>query len=84
MVEISLFRPEIQEAVARCAARIAQVLAEMVQRGKADGSLDPGLDEAAAVRFLQCLLQGMRVYGKSGPTLDAMQGLVSLALRALV
>jgi len=84
MVEITLFSPAVQDSVARCAARIAQVLTEMVRRGKADGSLDPDLDETAAVRFLQCLLQGMRVYGKTGPTLEAMQGLVSLALRALV
>jgi AcrR family transcriptional regulator len=82
-VELSTLDDEIAERVAATFRQRQQALAEMVERGQADGSIAARIDTADAARLVFCLLQGMRVLGKTGPAYEELAKSVELALQAL-
>jgi len=58
-------------------------LLTLLRQGQADGSIRPDLDVTAVARLLLCVLQGMRVIGKTGRTHPEMAALVGQAMRLL-
>jgi AcrR family transcriptional regulator len=82
-VELAAQDAEIADGVARVFAQRQQVLRELIERGMVDGSIAPGSDSAATARFIFCLIQGMRVYGKTAPTAAEMAQVVDVAMKVL-
>jgi AcrR family transcriptional regulator len=63
--------------------RTEQWLVQVVREGQMDGSIGAAIDGEAAARLLLCILQGMRIVGKTGRSRDEMDALVELALKVL-
>jgi AcrR family transcriptional regulator len=81
--ELAALDPEISTRVVAALRRREALLAELLQRGQADGSLPATLDVKATARFLLCLLQGLRVVGKTSPTRADTEAVVDVAMAAL-
>jgi len=82
-VELANFDPEIAGRVVDALTRREQLLADLLREGQGDGSVAAGVDVAATARCLLCLLQGLRVVGKTSPTLADMRAAVGVALKLL-
>ena len=81
--EIATFDPELARWLSGSLRRNETLLAGLLREGIADGSVPAHIDPAAAGRLLLCLIQGMRVVGKTGTTRKDTLALVDLALKAL-
>jgi AcrR family transcriptional regulator len=82
-VELSTFDSELARRVKGVLSRNEALLADIICKGQADGSITPDIDAEAAARLMLCILQGMRVVGKTGRTRDEMLALVDVALRVV-
>lgn len=82
-VELATRDEEVAARVAHVFQLRQQVLRELIERGQADGSIATSIDSADAARFMLCLIQGMRVYGKTGPAEHEMVKVVDLAMQSL-
>jgi AcrR family transcriptional regulator len=81
---------DLATADAEVAARVVGALevnedrlAALVALGQADGTIAPQLDAALTARLLLCVLQGMRVIGKTGRERAEMAALADGALKLL-
>ncbi|AJY47843.1 TetR/AcrR family transcriptional regulator [Martelella endophytica] len=81
--ELAAFDDEAAAKVAAALVRKEKLMAGYLEEGIADGSVDPGTDAAAAARFMLCVVNGMRVTGKTGRSREEMADVVELAMRAL-
>jgi TetR/AcrR family transcriptional repressor of nem operon len=82
-VELSTFDGELARRVKGVLGRNEALLADIIREGQADGSITPDVDVEAAARLMLCVLQGMRVVGKTGRTRDEMLAVVEVALRVI-
>ncbi len=82
--ELSTFEPEVARHIISALERNEAFLADLVRAGQEDQSLASTVDPGAASRMLLCLVQGMRIIGKTGRTREEMQAAVDTALRALI
>jgi AcrR family transcriptional regulator len=57
---------------------------DLIIKGQNDGSVRKDIAPASTATMLLCLIQGMRVVGKVGYSLAAMQQMISQALKMLV
>ncbi|WP_042439823.1 TetR/AcrR family transcriptional regulator [Streptacidiphilus albus] len=73
----------IGEVATRVLERRRAMLVELIELGRADGSVRTDVDSGAVAATLLCLTQGMRVVGKTGPAPEAMASVVSVALTLL-
>ncbi len=80
--ELSTAEPAAQRVAQALAANETRLLT-LLQQGQADGSIRLDLDAAAVARLLLCVLQGMRVVGKTGRTQPEMAALVGQVMRLL-
>lgn len=80
-VESSSLEPEIADKVAVSLDRVERVLRELVRQGVADGSLRADVDAKRTATTLLCLLQGLRVVGKSAGHRRKLRGLVDSAMK---
>ena len=83
LTEIATLEEKAARRVKEALSRSETRLADLIRRGKRDGSLAADLEEEAAARLMLCVLQGMRVIGKTGRTRAEMDGVVRLALKVL-
>ncbi len=81
--ELSTFDPEVARHIVSALERNEAFLAGLIREGQADGSISVSVEPDAAARMLLCLVQGMRVVGKTGRSREEMQAAVDTALRAL-
>ena len=81
--ELATFDDELARWVAASLRRNEALLAGLLRGGVADGSIPPHVDAAATARLLLCLIQGMRVVGKTGGSRKDMLALVDVALKTL-
>lgn len=58
-------------------------LVETIRQGQEDGSISSRLDAESTARLLLCVVQGMRVLGKTGRSHGEMMGVVENALELL-
>lgn len=65
-VELSLHDPDIAERVVASWHATETLLRDLLHQAEADGSIAVLDDRAATARALLCLMQGMRLIGKSG------------------
>src|SRR5450830_613210 len=74
-----VLRPYIETTL----QRIAGLLAAAVVRGQQAGAFKADLNEKAAGNFLLCIVQGLRVLGKSDLNRTELVAIVDMAMRAL-
>lgn len=81
--ELAIFDEEVARRVEASFDRNEKLMAELIEQGQADGSIPAGIDSKATARLMLCLLQGMRVIGKTGRTRAEMAAVVEVAMRTL-
>jgi dihydrodipicolinate reductase len=81
--ELATFDAEIGQRVTSALARNESLLGELIRQGQADGSISLTLDSQAAARLMLCVLQGMRVIGKTGRSKQDMQAVADAAMKFL-
>ena len=81
--ELATFDDELAQWVAASLRRNETLLAGLLRDGVADGSIPAHVDPGATARLLLCVIQGMRVVGKTGGTRKEMLALVDVALKTL-
>jgi TetR/AcrR family transcriptional repressor of nem operon len=64
--------------------RIATQFSLAIARGQQAGQFDRGLDAEEVGRFLLCIVQGLRVLGKTDMDKSALSSIVDMTMRALV
>lgn len=79
--ELATFDDEAARWVAAALLRIEAAITELLREGVADGSVPSGIDAAATARALLCMVQGMRLVGKTGRSRKDMHALVDVAMK---
>jgi TetR/AcrR family transcriptional repressor of nem operon len=64
--------------------RIATQFSLAIARGQQAGQFDRSLDAEQVGRFLLCIVQGLRVLGKTEMDKSALSSIVDMTMRALV
>ena len=82
-VEISIFDKEIIDYISLALKRIETLLVDLIQQGQIDGSISSHVDRVVTSRLLVCVLQGMRVVGKTGKTKQEMLSIVDNVMNML-
>lgn len=82
-VDLTSSDAEMAKRVASVLKALERRLVEAVRQGQADGSILSGLDAESAGRLLLCVVQGMRVVGKTGRSHGEMMDVVESALTLL-
>ena len=82
-MELAALECESAARVKGALSRSETLLADLVRKGQADGSITSDIDAQAAARLMLCILQGMRVIGKTGRTRAEMDAVADLALKAI-
>ena len=82
-MEVSTFDAEIGEIVTGSFRAREKLIADLLRIGQADGSISAAVDVKATARCLLCLMQGLRVMGKTAPTHDEMAAAVEVAMKVL-
>jgi TetR/AcrR family transcriptional repressor of nem operon len=83
-VELAIFDDEVGQRVAVALDQSEALLRELIRQGQADGSIASQIDSVATARLMLCLLQGMRVVGKTGRRRKDMAAVVEIAMKTLV
>ncbi|RIZ35923.1 transcriptional regulator [Pseudomonas aeruginosa] len=81
--ELATFDAEIAQRVTGSLERSETMLRELLRQGQNDGSIPSTLDSQATARLMLCVLQGMRVIGKSGRSKKDMQAVADAAMKLL-
>jgi TetR/AcrR family transcriptional repressor of nem operon len=81
--ELATFDPEVAKKVAVAMDTNEAVLLELIELGQNDGSVPAHIDGRATARLMLCLVQGMRVVGKTGRTREEMMAAVTVAMKTL-
>lgn len=81
--ELSTFDPEMAARVTSALAQVEAMLRDLIRLGQADGSIPSGINDAATATALLCLVEGLRVIGKTGRTRDETMAAVEQGLRLL-
>jgi TetR/AcrR family transcriptional repressor of nem operon len=74
----------LRERIASIHRRMATLLAATVIRGQASGAFNSTLDEKAVSNFLLCVIQGLRVLGRTAHQEGELLAIVEIAMRVLV
>jgi TetR/AcrR family transcriptional repressor of nem operon len=82
-VDLASSDPEIAKRVTAVLASQERRLVEFIREGQEDGSVSSRVDAAVTARLLLCVVQGMRVLGKTGRSREEMASLVDSALKLL-
>ena len=81
--DLATFDDELARWIASSLRRNETLLAKLLREGLADGSIPAHVDPAVTARLLLCLIQGMRLVGKTGGTRKEALALVDVALKTL-
>jgi TetR/AcrR family transcriptional regulator, transcriptional repressor for nem operon len=83
VIDLASSQPALADRLTAVLASHERRLLDSLREGQTDGSVAPGHDAATTARLLLCVMQGMRVLGKTGRTRAEMESLVKEALRLL-
>lgn len=81
--DLATFDAEIGQRVTGALTRSETMLNKLILEGQADSSISPELDSQDIARLMLCVLQGMRVIGKTGRSKQDMQAVANAALKCL-
>jgi TetR/AcrR family transcriptional repressor of nem operon len=79
--ELSTFDTEVAQRVTAALDECETLMVDLIRQGKADGSIPATLDSETTGRLLLCLLQGMRVVGKTGRSRREMTAVADTAMK---
>ena len=82
-VEMTTSDPEFARKVAAVFARREAHLVELLKLGQGDGSIPTHIDREGTARMMLCLLQGLRVVGKTGRTRKELLKVADTAMKTL-
>ena len=82
-VEFATFDTAVVNRVSGALADRESRLVELMHEARADGSAPARVDPSVTARLLLCVVQGMRVVGKTGRTRAEMEAVVADAMRLL-
>ncbi len=82
--ELATFDEEIALRVTTSLNRSEALLTELICQGQTDGSIPVSIDSQSTARSMLCLLQGMRIVGKTGRSKKEMQAVADMALKLLI
>jgi TetR/AcrR family transcriptional repressor of nem operon len=82
-VDLATSDPEIAQGAGDLFRRRESQLAELLQEGQSDGSISADIDREGTARLMLCLLQGLRVIGKTGRTRKELLMVVDVAMKTL-
>ena len=81
--ELATFDDELARWVTAALGRNEALMSELIRQGQADGSIPAHVDREASARLMLCLVQGMRLVGKTGRTRKEMAAVVEIAMKTL-
>lgn len=82
-IEVSTHDAEIAARVAAALNGLRARLETLIKRGQSDGSISPAVNSDMTAHILLCMVQGLRVVGKTGRTRAQTMEMVEQALRLL-
>jgi len=82
-VELATFDPEVAQRVKAALDKNERLMVDLIRQGQADGSIPATIDPKVTARLILCLLQGMRVIGKTGRKRTEMRAVVNAAMKLL-
>lgn len=82
-IDLASSDPEMAKRVAAVLASQEKRLVEFIREGQEDGSVSSRVDAVVTARLLLCVVQGMRVLGKTGRSREEMARLVDSGLKLL-
>lgn len=81
--ELATFDDDVAQRVAGSLDRREALMAALIRQGQQDGSIPAAIDAEATARLILCILQGMRVVGKTGRTRAQMTATLDIAMKVL-
>lgn len=81
--ELATFDAEIAQRVTAALRQTETLMVDLIRQGQADGSISAVIDSEVTARLMLCLLQGMRVIGKTGRSRQQMMAVVNAAMKLL-
>jgi TetR/AcrR family transcriptional regulator, transcriptional repressor for nem operon len=82
--ELATFDADVAQRVTAALHKAETLMVELIRQGQADGSIPAAINSEATARLMLCLMQGMRVVGKTGRNRKEMMAVVDAALELLV
>jgi TetR/AcrR family transcriptional regulator, transcriptional repressor for nem operon len=82
-VDLASSDPEMAKRVTDVLKAHEKRIADYISQGQQDGSIAPGVDPESMGRLLLCVVQGMRVLGKTGRSRGEMLDVVEHAMKLL-
>ncbi|WP_084187495.1 TetR/AcrR family transcriptional regulator [Andreprevotia chitinilytica] len=82
-IELAIFDEGIARQVNDSLMRNETMLAGLIKDGQADGSIAADIDGPVTARSMLCVLQGMRVLGKTGRAHEELLAVVDVAMKLL-
>jgi TetR/AcrR family transcriptional repressor of nem operon len=82
-MELTAFDSEIAERVTGSFRAREKLIADLIRMGQADASIVASIEIKATARCLLCLMQGLRVMGKTAPARNDMSAAVDVAMKML-
>jgi TetR/AcrR family transcriptional repressor of nem operon len=81
--ELATLDAEVAQRVKVALHRSEALVADLIRQGKTDGSIPAVIDLKATARLMLCLVQGMRVIGKTGRSRKQMKAVADAAMKLL-
>ena len=81
--EISTFDAEAAKRIEDAYTSNEEFILDLIVIGQADGSISPSVDPAAVAISLLCVMNGMRIVGKTGSTAAEMNAVAETAMKLL-
>ena len=81
--ELATFDVEVAQRVTAAIHKSETLMIDLIRQGQADGSIPSAIDSETTARLMLCLLQGMRVVGKTGRGRKEMAAVADAAMKLL-
>lgn len=82
-MELAAHDPEVEQRLRRFFNTLETRLAKALERARASGEVATGVEPKTAARLLVCLVEGMRVVGKTGSDRTVSQAVVQTVIDRL-
>jgi TetR/AcrR family transcriptional regulator, transcriptional repressor for nem operon len=83
VAELATFDAEIAQRVTASLHKTEALMVDLIRQGQEDRSIPATIDREPTARLMLCVLQGMRVVGKTGRTRADMTAVADAALKLL-
>lgn len=81
--ELATLDADVAQRVKTALRKAEALMMQLIREGQEDGSIPAAIDSKVTARLMLCLLQGMRVIGKTGRSRTEMTAVADAALKLL-